>query len=73
MFNKLKTQSAHLSAGSLCLVLYCFSFAAHSSPTTPVEGERLSDWLLRQPNSALSFSTGLQWQVPGERETQAKL
>ena len=73
MFNKLKTHSARLSAGSLCLLLYCFSFAAYASPITPVEGERLSDWLLRQPNTALSYSTGLQWQVPAERETQAKL
>jgi hypothetical protein len=73
MFSKFITLSVRLNACSLCLVLYCFSFAAHASPTTPVEGERLSDWLLRQPNSALSYSTGLQWQVPGERETQAKL
>ena len=73
MFNKLKTLSVRFNVGILCVVLACFSFAAYASPATPLQGERLSDWLLRQPNGALSYSTGLQWQVPGERETQARL
>jgi hypothetical protein len=73
MFNKLKTQSVRLNAGSLCLAMACISVSAHAASTTPVEGERLSDWLLRQPTSALSYSTALQWQVPSERAEQAKL
>jgi hypothetical protein len=44
-----------------------------ASQLTPIEGERLSDWMLRQPSSSLSYSTGLQWQVPTERDAQAQL
>ena len=36
----------------------------------PRAGERLSDWLLRQPVDPRAYPTGLQWQVPGEHYTQ---
>lgn len=36
----------------------------------PRAGERLSDWLLRQPADPRAYPTGLQWQVPGEHYTQ---
>ncbi len=41
--------------------------------TTPVAGERLSDWLLRQPADPRAYAAGLIWQVPEERYTQAGL
>ena len=73
MFNNFKTSPVRLNASSLCAALACISISAYASTTTIVDGERLSDWLQRQSNSAPSYSTGLQWQVPGEREAQAKL
>lgn len=42
-------------------------------PTTPLEGERLSDWLLRQAPNAQDYPLGLVWQLPGERAAQAQL
>lgn len=41
--------------------------------TPPQAGERLSDWLLRQPSDASTYATGLHWQVAGERRLQAEL
>jgi membrane-associated phospholipid phosphatase len=41
--------------------------------TTPIAGERLSDWLLRQPADPRAYAAGLIWQVPGERYPQAGL
>ena len=41
--------------------------------TAPRDGERLSDWLLRQPADVRAYYTGLQWQVPGVRGSQAGL
>ncbi|MFM9969237.1 MAG: YjbH domain-containing protein [Burkholderiales bacterium] len=39
--------------------------------TAPRAGERLSDWLLRQPDDQAAYVPGLHWQVPAERNTQA--
>ncbi len=41
--------------------------------SAPVPGERLSDWLLRQPSDPRAYPTGLLWQVPSERYAQAGL
>ena len=73
MFNKLNTQGLRLNAVCVGVALACFSFAAQATTSSPVDGERLSDWLLRQPASASSYSTALQWQVPSERDAQSKL
>lgn len=43
------------------------------SATPPRTGERLSDWLLRQPANPRAYPTGLQWQVPAEHYAQAGL
>ena len=69
----------------LFVVLACWSAVLHaqesgqaSAPqvsiplvSAPVEGERLSDWLLRQPKDPRAYPTGLNWQVPSERYAQA--
>ena len=68
-------------------VLTCWSAAPHaqvsdrtsgplSAPPSaqmlsPLEGERLSDWLLRQPADPRAYASGLVWQVPSERFAQA--
>ena len=45
-----------------------------SSPNSkPVQGERLSDWLLRQPDDVDAFPFGLSWQVPREQTIQDSL
>lgn len=44
--------------------------AGHLPTAAPRAGERLSDWLLRQPADPRAYPTGLQWQVPGEHYTQ---
>ena len=49
------------------------SILAQSAPTDiSKDGERLSDWLLRQPPDPPSFPTGLRWQVALEKEAQAR-
>lgn len=73
MFNKLVNRFGRYKVRILCAVLFSAVFAAQASQPTTVEGERLSDWMLRQPSSTLSYSTGLQWQVPSQRDAQAKL
>ena len=40
-------------------------------PPQPSVGERLSDWLLRQPSSYEAFPSGLFWQVPKEQVQQS--
>ena len=40
---------------------------------SPIEGERLSDWLLRQTPDPSAYPTGLHWQVPAERVLQDRL
>ena len=39
----------------------------------PVDGERLSDWLLRQPTAPQAYPLGLMWLTPGERSDQSIL
>ena len=66
--------------GLACL-LYLFAFptlaagvdAAHASNSAPIDGERLSNWILRQPQQSDSFPLGLQWRVPSQVQQQAKL
>ena len=72
MFHKFVAQFGCCKVGVLGAV-FMSACAVQASTLTPIEGERLSDWMLRQPSSNLSYSTGLQWQVPTEREAQAKL
>ena len=64
-------------SGALFCALACWGEAAHAQAlkpkpmSVPVEGERLSDWLLRQPSDPLAYTTGLSWLVPAERYVQA--
>ena len=78
MFNKFATRLVANKAGVpftilLCGLLTCTGITAQASQLTHTDGERLSDWMLRQPTSALLYTAGLQWQVPSERDAQAKL
>ena len=41
--------------------------------SNPVQGERLSDWLLRKPQDSDAFAFGLSWRVPREQTTQSFL
>ena len=65
-----------LLCGLLC-GLACWSEAPYAQVpaprpvSAPIEGERLSDWLLRQPSDPRAYPTGLSWQVPAERYAQA--
>ena len=72
IFNKCLAEFGRYKVGVLGAV-FLSACAVQASTLTPIEGERLSDWMLRQPPSTLSYSTGLQWQVPAEREAQAQL
>jgi len=47
--------------------------AAQASDSAPIDSERLSDWILRQPQQSDSFPLGLQWRVPSQVQQQAKL
>ncbi len=49
------------------------SVAGNAHPRRIRRGERLSDWLLRQPQSTSDFLPGLSWQVPAQRLPQAQL
>ncbi|NDH54553.1 MAG: hypothetical protein EBY24_21860, partial [Betaproteobacteria bacterium] len=68
--------SRAIARGLLC-GLACWSAAPYAQVpaprpvSAPVEGERLSDWLLRQPSDPRAYPTGLSWQVPAERYAQA--
>jgi hypothetical protein len=73
MFNKLVTHCGRYKVGALSAVFLALYLLCRQIELTPIEGERLSDWMLRQPSSSLSYSTGLQWQVPSQRDAQAKL
>jgi hypothetical protein len=44
---------------------------ASAVSTTPILGERLSDWLLRQPANIHAYPLGLSWQVLAEEDVQA--
>ena len=76
---KMKAPPSRLIAKLLLSVLALWSAALHAqgaSPggapvAAPRAGERLSDWLLRQPNDARAYPLGLHWQVPAERYAQA--
>lgn len=39
----------------------------------PRSGERLSDWILRQPNYHQTYLLGLRWETPAKTDQQAKL
>jgi hypothetical protein len=47
--------------------------AALEASATPLAGERLSDWLLRQAPDAQAYPLGLVWQLPAERAVQTQL
>jgi hypothetical protein len=52
------------------LALCCLAVAAKplgAQTSLPIEGERLSDWLLRQPVTPNDYSFGLGWQVPSQQ------
>jgi membrane-associated phospholipid phosphatase len=51
------------------LRLFFFSLLASNS----LHAERLSDWLISQPNAASAYPLGLSWQVPTERIPQTEL
>ncbi len=69
----LKRSMAGVLASS---VMACWS-AAWAQPANPVaapvEGERLSDWLLRQPGDPRVYATALLWQVPSAQLAQEEL
>jgi len=78
MFNKFAARLLAYKADApfailLCGLLTCTGITAQASQLTHTDGERLSDWMLRQPSSALLYTAGLQWQVPSEQDAQAKL
>jgi hypothetical protein len=47
--------------------------AALEASASPLAGERLSDWLLRQAPDAQAYPLGLVWQLPAERAAQTQL
>ena len=64
-----------LTARVLLGIAACWGAAPQAQPnervSAPVRGERLSDWLLRQPKDPRAYPPGLHWQVPSERYAQA--
>jgi hypothetical protein len=63
---------------SLALSVWvCWAVTAQAqSPgpaSRPVDGERLSDWLLRQPPAPQAYPLGLMWLTPSERSDQTIL
>jgi len=84
---KLKSTPNRAIARALLGILACWNAPLHAQisgqgltppgrahlVSAPVDGERLSDWLLRQPADPQAYATGLQWQVPRERLAQAGL
>ena len=55
-----------------CLVCLPAAASAAGAPSAVVAGERLSDWLLRNPDPA-AFAPALQWRVPSEKMAQHQL
>jgi hypothetical protein len=56
--------------------LACFGFtfnAIAQTSATPVEGERLSQWIVRQAAPPDAYLVGLSWRVPVERASQTFL
>lgn len=63
-----------ISAVLLLVILYGLGSQAHAdSALPPHSGERLSDWILRQPNYDQAYLLGLRWGVPARLGQQAKL
>ena len=54
-------------------LLACCGSVSFAATAAPIEGERLSDWMLRQAPNELAYPTGLVWQVPVERAAQTRL
>ena len=77
MANMAGNSVIHLLVGALLGVLACWSTTPHAQMSrqvsSPLQGERLSGWLLRQPNDQRAYPNGLLWQVPAERIPQAGL
>ena len=67
------TAPASMLIKVMLALLACFACASHAATAVPIEGERLSDWMLRQAPSALAYPTGLLWQVPAEQSAQTQL
>jgi hypothetical protein len=70
---KASTAPASMLIKGMLALLACFACASHAATAAPTEGERLSDWMLRQAPNALAYPTGLLWQVPAERYAQTQL
>ena len=54
-------------------ILICFNISMNASGQTvskPKQGERLSAWILRQPQQESPYFTGLGWHVAREKATQ---
>ena len=45
----------------------------HATNSQPLQGERLSAWMLRQPVANDAYFTGLSWRVDGEKTVQERL
>lgn len=67
-------RAMRLQLGAL---LVCCAAAAQAQGTgqglRPVDGERLSDWLLRQGPEPQAYPLGLIWQTPAQRSDQSVL
>jgi hypothetical protein len=72
-----QTTLAHATAKVALSVGACWAVTALAQspgPTSrPVDGERLSDWLLRQPPAPQAYPLGLMWHTPSERSDQTIL
>jgi hypothetical protein len=72
-----QTMLAHATAKVALSVGACWAVTALAqSPgpaSRPVDGERLSDWLLRQPPVPQAYPLGLMWLTPSERSDQTIL
>ncbi len=67
--------SRSLASLALC-VWVCWATAQAQSPgpgSRPIDGERLSDWLLRQNPGPQAYPLGLMWLTPSERSDQTIL
>lgn len=67
------TSMTSLLMNALLGLLACCVSASYAATPAPIEGERLSDWMLRQEPNALAYPTGLVWKVPAERAAQTQL
>lgn len=63
-------------AFAVLLVVFGYGLGSHAqadSTLPPRSGERLSDWILRQPDYDQAYLLGLRWGVPARLGPQAKL